>query len=110
MKPNPLASLNHLTVPVMRAIELILFPRRAICKASTIGKQHPTPPAASPDTRPRDALSLRQPWRRASFVQQPAGLRRAGDVMRCPAAALALQGHVSELRWRHLTRVALNGA
>jgi hypothetical protein len=29
--------LNHLTVPVMRAIELILFPRRAICNASTIG-------------------------------------------------------------------------
>src|SRR5438045_1297644 len=27
MKPNPLASLNHFTVPVMRAIELILSPR-----------------------------------------------------------------------------------
>jgi hypothetical protein len=27
MKPNPLASLNHLTVPVMRAIELFLSPQ-----------------------------------------------------------------------------------
>src|SRR6266513_602748 len=27
IKPNPLASLNHFTVPVMRAIELILSPR-----------------------------------------------------------------------------------
>jgi hypothetical protein len=38
MKPNPLASLNHLTVPVMRAIELILsLPRGANYEAFTTG-------------------------------------------------------------------------
>ena len=43
-------------------------------------------------------------------MQQAVRLRRAGDVMRCSAAALAPQGNVSELRGRHLSRVALNGS
>ena len=43
-------------------------------------------------------------------MQQPARLRRAGDVMRCPAAAFALQSYVRKLRGRHLSRVALNGS
>jgi hypothetical protein len=43
-------------------------------------------------------------------VQQPVGLRRAGDVMRCSAAALAPQRDVGVLRGRYLSRVALNGS
>jgi hypothetical protein len=38
MKPKPLASLNHFTVPVMRAIELILSPQ-GNRKASAVGER-----------------------------------------------------------------------
>jgi hypothetical protein len=67
MKPNPLASLNHLTVPVMRAIELILFPRRAICKASTIASD----------------IELRLPLRRmrVRVTHYPSGKRAGGQVL-----------------------------
>src|SRR6266513_5106949 len=67
MNPNPLASLNHLTVPVMRAIELILVPHRAICKAATIGK------------RQRAHLPLRRIFVRVTHY--PSGKRTGGQVL-----------------------------
>src|SRR5204863_4262672 len=67
MNPNPLASLNHLTVPVMRAIELILVPHRAICKAATIGK------------RQRAHLPLRRIFVRVTHYHS--GKRTGGQVL-----------------------------
>src|SRR5439155_19342324 len=83
MKPNPFASLNHFTVPVMRAIETSLG---MAMFASRKGKFH----------------ALRRSAHRRAV---PDDLRGASYIARDPSALTTAQRHLRTRRRRHVARL-----